>query len=169
MRSSGASAAQRQHPVIVREATRKDADALTAIDAQCFCEGIAYPRTEIAALLRSGAVHTVVAETSLAILGFASFGYRLPTVQNSSPIRLEAELITIDVLPEFRRERVGSLLYQELESSFRKCNGKRIELHVSVENRAAINFYNQLGYSVVQRVPEYYLRKLDAWKMEKLL
>jgi ribosomal protein S18 acetylase RimI-like enzyme len=42
-----------------------------------------------------------------------------------------------------------------------------MHLHVSVENAAAIAFYQSLGFRIVDRVSQYYLRKIDAWEMEK--
>ena len=146
----------------MRPAVLRDLDALTAIDALCFPPGIAYPREEIAALLRIRSAITLVAERSGAIAGFASLRLLLP---RRSP--QGGELVTIEVLPEFRRTRIGWQLHQALEDWLRAVGGVSIELHVAVDNKPAIRFYQCLGYTVTARVPRYYLGTTDAWRMEK--
>jgi len=158
----------------IRPAVFLDLDALTSIDRQCFSAEIAYPRNEIASLLRSPAILTLVAEHSREIVGFASlrFGRHLLSSRSHRRIPeswLQSELITIDVLPEFRRAHVGWLLHQALENWFRDRGGKIIELHVSVDNAAAITFYKQLNYRIVDRATHYYPGAVDAWHMEKNL
>jgi ribosomal-protein-alanine N-acetyltransferase len=154
-------------PFAMRPAVLNDLDALAAIDARCFPSGIVYPIEEIASLLRATTVLTLVVERSDQIVGFASLRL-LPRsrFRDQSP---RGELITIDVLPEFRRERVGWQLHRELEDWLRAGGGTSIELHVAVSNAAAISFYQRLGYSVIARVPNYYLKTLDALRMEKVL
>ena len=144
----------------------RDLDALAAIDAICFPAGIAYPREEIEFLLRNPQVTTVVAELSGSIVGFAAFQRRQP--RRSHPMGRYGELVTIEVLPQFRRQSIGIELYQTLEDSLRDWGGSRMQLHVSVENRAALSFYRRLGYRVIDRAPGYYLKTIDAWQMEKV-
>jgi len=163
----------------VRSAMLSDAESLTVVDALCFPAGIAYTRGEIASLLRSRSTMTVVAEVPTAVVGFAALGLVPTTGSNpthpidglakSVPNAMDGELITIDVLPEYRRVGVGVQLYQALEDWFRAGNGRRMELHVAADNAAAIAFYRQLGYTPMQLVPAYYLASLDAWQMEKYL
>lgn len=147
----------------IRPAVLSDLDALAAIDQRCFPVGIAYSKQEIESLLSGSAALTLVAERSQEIAGFAS----LRTFQRRGARR--GELITIDILPEFRRERMGLQLHQELEDWLRTGGGVAIELHVAVSNVAAIGFYEHLGYRAITRVPNYYLETLDALRMEKLL
>ncbi|MDR5730180.1 MAG: N-acetyltransferase [Terriglobia bacterium] len=151
----------------IRPAVMLDLDALVAIDAACFPAGIAYPREEIEFLLRNPQVMTVVAERSGIIVGFAAFQRRQP--RRSHPIGRYGELVTIEVLPQFRRQSIGAELYQTLEDSLRDWGGGRMQLHVSIENRAALSFYRRLGYRVIDRAPGYYLKTIDAWQMEKVL
>ncbi|MHB8301389.1 MAG: GNAT family N-acetyltransferase [Acidobacteriaceae bacterium] len=150
---------------VVRPACLADLPALTFVDSRCFPEGIAYPRAEIAALLRSRFVRIAVAALSRDIVGFAALGAP-PSLRSNER---QGELITIDVLPEFRRQRVGRQLYLALEEQFRAEKGARIELHVAVDNEAAQRFYQSLGFRTVGRTAGYYLGTIDAWRMEKLL
>jgi len=147
----------------IRPAVWQDLDALAAIDARCFPPGIAYPREEIAFLLLNPTVITLVAERSGVIVGLAALERRRRTRQAAR----YGELVTIEVLPEFRRESVGNALYQALEARLRDWRGGSIHLHVSVENPAAVAFYQRRGFRVIDRVPKYYVRSIDAWQMEK--
>ncbi|MHB1936708.1 MAG: GNAT family N-acetyltransferase [Acidobacteriaceae bacterium] len=149
----------------IRPAVMRDLDALAAIDAICFPPGIAYPREEIAYLLLNPAIMVLVAERSSVIVGLAALERRRRTRQNAR----RGELVTIEVLPEFRRELIGCALYRRLEDSLLEWGGSSIRLHVSVDNAVAFSFYQRLGYRVVSRIPQYYLRKIDAWQMEKNL
>ena len=149
---------------VIRPAVMPDLDALAAIDALCFPPGIAYPREEIAFLLSTSAIVVLVAERSGVVVGFAALERRRRTRQDAR----YGELVTIEVLPQFRRQSIGIELYQTLEDSLRDWGGGRMQLHVSVENRAALSFYRRLGYRVIDRAPGYYLKTIDAWQMEKV-
>ena len=152
-----------QHPSFaIRPAILPDLEVLTAIDALCFPAGIAYPRGEIAWLLRNPRITIVIAEQAGTIVGFAACQRR--QYQN---VRY-GELITMEVLPRFRRQSIGRELYQTLEKNLRDWGGSRMQLQVSVENEAAVSFYQRLGYRAVSRIPKYYLGTIDAWQMEKL-
>jgi ribosomal-protein-alanine N-acetyltransferase len=147
----------------IRPAVSQDVDALARIDALCFPPGIAYPREEIAFLLLNPTIITLVAERSGVIIGLAALERRRRTRQASR----YGELVTIEVLPEYRRESIGDALYHRLEADLRGWGGSSLYLHVSVENGDAVAFYQRLGFRVIDRVAKYYLRKIDAWRMEK--
>ncbi|HTU49680.1 MAG TPA: N-acetyltransferase [Acidobacteriaceae bacterium] len=149
----------------IRPAVSQDLDAVASIDALCFPPGIAYPREEIAFLLLNPTVITLVAEHSGVMIGLAALERR----RRSREAPRYGELVTIEVLPEHRRESIGASLYRRLETGLREWGGSSVHLHVSVENADALAFYQRLGFSVVDRVPKYYLRKVDAWRMQKEL
>lgn len=156
---------------MVRPAVSQDLDALVEIDAKCFPVGIAYPRAEIAALLRSGSVLMLVAEMQEAIVGFAAVGQFQHQFRRRSEQQVPwfGELITLDVLPDFRRARVGWQLHQALEDWLRAGNALGMKLHVAVDNASALRFYECLGYHSVALISGYYLDTIDAWQMEKRL
>lgn len=147
----------------IRPAVAQDLDALAAIDALCFPPGIAYPREEIAFLLLNPTVVTLVAERSGVVVGLAALERRRRTRHAGR----YGELVTIEVLPELRRESIGAALYNRLEAGLREWGGGSIHLHVSVDNISAVAFYQRLGFRIIDRVPKYYLRRIDAWQMEK--
>lgn len=165
---------------ILRPARLDDLDQLAAIDAVCFPAGIAYPRHYLLELLRSPACVARVAlmpadphkvadkdastdknAESQQIVGFAILEVR------RRGAAVTGELITIDVLASVRQRGVGQTLHASVERAVQHRNGRRIRLQVSVENDAAIRFYEQLGYRRRGRIPRYYLGKTDAWWMEK--
>lgn len=150
----------------IRRAVSGDVDALTAIDKVCFPAGIAYPRREISALVRAPDTLTLVVEHAATVAGFASLGLQGGRFSNSLP---EGELITIDVLVEFRRRHLGWRLHEALADWLRAGGGHNLELHVAVDNAPAISFYRRLGYETIARVPDYYLGTTDAWRMRKSL
>ena len=147
----------------IRPAVSRDLDALAAIDARCFPPGIAYPREEIEFLLLNPTVITLVAEHCGVIVGLAALERRRRTRQ----VARYGELVTIEVTPEYRGQSIGITLYRTLETHLRDWGGSRLHLHVSVENTTAVAFYQRLGFRIVDRVPQYYLRRIDAWQMEK--
>lgn len=86
----------------IRPAVMRDLDTLAAIDAVCFPTGIAYPREEILFLLLNPTIMIVVAECAGIIIGFAALERRRRTRKNAR----NGELVTIEVLPEFRGETI---------------------------------------------------------------
>jgi ribosomal protein S18 acetylase RimI-like enzyme len=50
------------------------------------------------------------------------------------------------VLPAFRRRGIGRRMHAYAEQYFRRWDARRIELHVSPKNEAALNFYRAMGY-----------------------
>ena len=158
----------------LRPARLEDLDQLAVIDAACFPPGIAYPRKYLQDIISAPTSVTRVAlpvaksaeqigPDAASIVGFAVLEIRRRV------LTVVGELVTIDVLASARRNGVGRLLYASLERAVRHRKGRRIRLQVSVENEPAIRFYEQLGYRTRGRIPRYYMGKIDAWWMEKIL
>jgi ribosomal-protein-alanine N-acetyltransferase len=148
----------------LREFQKSDFETLWQIDQQCFPPGISYSKAELAAYIRLPASFTIVAEASNAgtsqFLGFVVAGVNR---------RREGHVITIDVLPEFRRFGVGSKLLSAAEDRLRAAHCLRVKLEAAVNNTAALAFYKRHGYFVTQTMPRYYPDGLDAFSMEKNL
>jgi [ribosomal protein S18]-alanine N-acetyltransferase len=167
-------------PFRIREYHPDDLDELYRIDQQCFSQGIAYSREELAHYIKDPSSFTLVAESSA-----ASEKPKIVNQQNApEPAaapqvvgfivaqklrRGMGHVITIDVLPEARRAQLGSQLMSDVER--RLCAGgcRNIFLEVAVDNRPAILFYKRHGYFVVKTIPRYYDGKLDALLMAKTL
>ena len=58
------------------------------------------------------------------------------------------------VAPAFRRQGCGRAMHARAEQYFRSWEARRVELHVSPTNPAAVRFYEAMGYGVVRREGE---------------
>jgi ribosomal-protein-alanine N-acetyltransferase len=79
------------------------------------------------------------------------------------------EIVSIAVIPSFRRRGIGRELMLELESRFKKDSIRVTRLEVSVKNTAAVKFYEALGYEVINLTRSYYPDGSDAFIMVKFL
>jgi ribosomal-protein-alanine N-acetyltransferase len=161
--------------IYLRPFRRADLETLYKIDQVCFAPGIAYSKAELRYYLQHSKSFTVVAEaTSVAesndlnIAGPNIAGFCTGQLYLHEGVRL-GHIITIDVLPEARRQRAGRLLLTAVEEHFRANDVKSIRLEVAVDNLPAQNFYHAMGYETIGRIPGYYLGRFDALMMEKQL
>jgi ribosomal-protein-alanine N-acetyltransferase len=148
-----------------------DFEALWQIDQKCFPPGIAYSRAELSVYVSAPGIFALVAETSSAdaenshliqheIVGFI--------VAQSNP-RGIGHIITIDVLPEGRRNGIGSTLLTAAEQRLRSAHCDRIRLETAVDNEAALDFYKRHGYAITKTIPGYYATGVDAFVLIKSL
>ena len=141
----------------VRDYLPEDFATLCEIDRRCFPPGIAYSPEDIeVALLEPGSFVVVGVE------GPQICGFILARRERGD----RAHIITIDVLKEYRRSGLGTML---LEEAHRRLGNARVILEVAVDNPAAIAFYKKHGYVTVRRLKAYYLDRDDAWQMQKNL
>jgi len=78
----------------------------------------------------------------------------------------EAEIITIGVNPEMRRNGIASAMIGIIEKNIKNQGVKKIFLEVSATNIPAQKLYENLGYEVVGLRPGYY-DGVDAILMSK--
>lgn len=147
-------------PPVIREYRVSDFEALWNIDQTCFEPGISYTRRELAFFVEQNRAFTLVAEHAGKIVGF---------IVADRNRRNQGHVITIDVLPEARRSGVGSRLLSTAEGRLETLGCAAIFLETAVDNMAAIRFYKAHGYTVVNRIPEYYLGNVDALVLGKKL
>ena len=148
----------------IREFRKPDFRRLWEIDQACFVSGIAYSQEELAYYMTRRTAFTIVAEDPESkIVGFL--------VGQCVKVRGEqvGHIITIDILPEARRARLGTELMSVAEKRLADAGCGRISLEVAVDNAGAIAFYQRHGYSISRTVPRYYNNELDALEMEKQL
>lgn len=71
----------------------------------------------------------------------------------------EAEILTLGVLPPYRRRGVGRTLVSAIAERASEFSCARIFLEVAADNPAATNLYRRMGYTPVGRRSGYYRRK----------
>jgi len=150
--------------ITLRDFRPDDLERLWSIDQQCFPEGIAYSRAELTAYIQLRTACTIVAEGRRGgepvpeILGFLIAHHSRRGV---------GHIITIDVLGEARRQKIGSLLLAEAERRLRAVSCHCLVLETAVDNSAALAFYKRHQYFVIRTVPHYYSNGVDALVLQK--
>jgi ribosomal-protein-alanine N-acetyltransferase len=157
--------------ITLRDYRRPDFNELWRIDQECFQEGIAYSRRELAWYMNRSRAFTLVAEDvadqknsskkgANCIAGFV--------VAESDPSSV-GHILTIDVRPAYQRIKVGSRLLEAAEARLRQKRSQAILLETAVDNAPALAFYKRHGYSIIETIPRYYLDSVDALVMGKHL
>jgi ribosomal-protein-alanine N-acetyltransferase len=78
-------------------------------------------------------------------------------------------IITIDVHPDARRHRLGTLLINAACEKLRKMTAFMVVLEVAVNNHSALAFYEKHGFNRIKVLERYYNRDVDAIFMTKRL
>ena len=82
----------------------------------------------------------------------------------------ESDMMNLAVLPEFRRDKIGSRLVDELISLLKQQGSQALFLEVRESNHSAIGLYEKMGFAVVGVRPNYYFHpKENAIIMRKEL
>ncbi len=110
----------------------------------------------------------------VAELGGRIVGYIMTRVERSIghfgsliPRKL-GHIVSIAVLPQFRRRGIATKLMEEALKRLKEIYGvKEVYLEVRVSNLPAIKLYEKLGFVKVRRIKYYYLDGEDAWLMAK--
>ena len=84
----------------------------------------------------------------------------------------DGEILTLGVRPEFRRLGIGSRLFASAVNGMVMQGVNRVFLEVAETNTAAIRLYEEAGFEVMGRRPNYYLeeggRQVDALMMVRV-
>ena len=145
----------RPGPVSVRNVGPFDLGRLARLHRSCFEE--AWSRSDLAHLLAMPGAFGLVArvyEGGLAGLdGLRGVGFAVSRVAAD-----EAELLTIGVMPQFRRRGVAAaLLRAGMERSLR-LGARAMFLEVAIDNAGAQALYEDHGFTRVGLRPDYYQR-----------
>lgn len=150
---------------MLRDARPADFETLYRIDQRCFVPGISYSRLELRHYMQEQGAFTVVAEQDGEISGFLVGG----VVSSPTLKKLVGHIITIDLLPEFRRSGIGTLLMDEAERRILAAGADLVRLEVAVDNEPALAFYQRRGYRMLKTIPRYYMNSIDAFVLGKVL
>ena len=145
--------------ITLRSYEPHDFAALHRLDQACFPPGISYSKTTLRYFLTLPSADCVIAEESGGIVGF--------TVSEENPPL--AHIITLDVTEKHRRLGVGTALLQQLESNLAARGVRSILLETANDNEAAVAFWKRRGYRIEATLKRYYLGRIDAYEMRKIL
>ena len=144
---------------VLRSYEPHDFAALHRLDQACFPPGISYSKTILRYFLSLPSADSVVAVEGKRILGFV-------LSEENPPL---AHLITLDVAEEERRHGVGTALLEALEGSLASRGVRCVLLETATDNEAAVAFWQSRGYRIEATLKRYYLGRIDAYEMRKLL
>lgn len=131
--------------MILRPAAAEEAPALAAIHARAFDHP--WSGEDIAELMASPGVYALAADAS------GPLGFIL-----CRAIAGEAEILTLAVDPDFRRQGLARALVEAAAAIARTADADVMFLEVSAENLPAIGLYEGAGFVRAGRRPGYYDR-----------
>lgn len=145
--------------VALRAYEPHDFAALHRLDRSCFPAGISYSKTTLRYFLTIPSADCVVAADGKRIAGFI-------LTEENPPL---AHVITLDVAETSRRHGIGSALLAQCERNLGLRGVRTILIETAIENEAAVAFWKRHGYRIEAVLKRYYLGRLDAYEMRKIL
>lgn len=140
--------------------TEKHLKEVMRLNLRCFKKGENYTKHTFSYLLGEPTTLSYrIATPSEEIVGFIF----VMTNQGTGHIT------TIGVAPEHRRRRLAQKMLQHAEESLKTREIATVSLEVRVSNIAAQSLYRDFGYTIVQRLNNYYNNGEDAFLMVKSL
>jgi [ribosomal protein S18]-alanine N-acetyltransferase len=136
-----------------------DFETIYDIDQACYSRDIAYSRRELRWYLNLPGAEAILAEFDGKVIAFILTAHWDHT----------GHVVTIDVLPEFRRKHIGTILLREAEARFVRRRVASVELETATNNSAGIAFWKRHGYLPHGILKNYYPDGLDAHAMIKSL
>ena len=146
-------------PPVLRSYDPQDFAALYRLDQACFPAGISYSKTTLRYFLSLRSADCLVAMEGAHIAGFI-------LTEENPPL---AHVITLDVAEKFRRGGIGSALLAESERNLALRGVRHILLETAANNEAGVAFWQRHGYGIAATLKRYYLGRLDAYEMRKIL
>jgi ribosomal-protein-alanine N-acetyltransferase len=142
----------------LRTYEQHDFGALHRLDQSCFPPGIAYSRMTLHYFLTLSSAQSLVAVEGKRIVAFV-------LSEQNPPL---AHVITLDVAAEHRRRGIGSALLIEHEKNLTLHGVRHVLIETSIENAAAVAFWQRHGYRIEAILKRYYLGRVDAYEMRKV-
>src|SRR5260370_33964658 len=136
-----------------------DFAALHKLDQACFPPGISYWKTTLRYFLTLASSDGVVAVEGNHVTGFV-------LSEENPPL---AHIITLDVAEKQRRNGIGTALLQALESNLSARGVRSVLLETATDNEAAVAFWHRHVDRIEATLKRYYLRRIDAYEMRKIL
>jgi [ribosomal protein S18]-alanine N-acetyltransferase len=145
--------------VTLRSYEPHDFAALHRLDQSCFPVGISYSKTALHYFLKIPSADCIIAADDKRIAGFI-------LTEENPPL---SHIITLDVAEAHRRHGVGSAMLAESEKNLARRGVRSILLETAIDNDGAVAFWKRHGYRIEAVFKRYYLGRLDAYEMRKIL
>jgi len=81
----------------------------------------------------------------------------------------KGHVISVAVMPEFRRRSIGSGLVERALSALSSLSADECFLEVRITNDPAIELYRKLGFEITRTIPRYYYDGSDAHVMTRAI
>jgi [ribosomal protein S18]-alanine N-acetyltransferase len=133
----------------IETASVKLLDKLFKIEEQCFDQE-AFTKRQIAYLLSDYNTISLIAKLENEIAGFILAQIE---IENDT---LFGHIITINVVPAFRKKGIGSKMMQEMEAILKQKGISECHLEVREDNSPALKLYQNSGYQKIGRLEKYY-------------
>lgn len=158
-------AAPRDAETIVRMAREEDILSVMTINRICLPENYTY--SFFYSIFKSNPEGFLVAEVDGKIAGYVMSRVEWGSSKiDTLRLRRLGHIVSIAVLPEYRRRGIGRALMREVLNALRRVYGcDEVYLEVRVTNIQAINLYHSLGFKVVKVAKSYYVDGEDAYVM----
>ncbi len=131
--------------LLFREMTQDDAEAVAAVEAQCFA--MPWKREDFWREAKNELASYIVAELDGKIVAYAGAWVSFN----------QADVMNVAVAADFRGQGLGTLLFAELIKTVKARGATAITLEVRPSNKAAIKLYENFGLRSVGRRKGYYL------------
>jgi len=143
----------------LRYITQADLEQLEDLDKKCFPREIRYNRYALGYYVSLKDSIGIIKSIDENIVGFI-----ITTITSNG----FANIVTIDIAPEFRRRGFGSNLISAVKLILQELDIKKISLQVSVNNESAIEFYLKHGFEIISILPSYYPGS-DGYQMDCII
>lgn len=155
----------------IRSYHQDDLRTLHRIDQACFPQGVAYSLWELRHYIESKCSMTLVVEDEAGHIAGFIIAQRKPVRKRGRRLRPTycGHIITIDLLPEYRRSGIGTQLLRSIEEWLIQQGADLVFLETATDNKPAIAFYRKHGYTVLETIKGYYADGSDAYLMVKRL
>ncbi len=136
----------------LREYSSSDLRSIFALDQVCFTQPFRFSERAMQQFAEARNALTVIAEDEATgeIAGFC-----IAHVERARK-GLVTYVVTLDVAPAYRRQGLARQMMESIERQALEVGCEAVELHVWVENEAAIAFYEREGYESSHIVKSFY-------------
>ncbi len=148
----------RSATALLRVARPRDLDELVRIEEACFQEH-RFRREYLDWIVHNRKALALVEDDGRRLIGACMIFFEAR----------QSRVLSIAVLPEFRRRGLGTRMMQAVERASLERGCSMIRLEVATRNVTAIEFYRELGYETDGLLPRYYSWGEDAFSMRKSL